>query len=105
MEKSKEYVLSKIKETLHQVAPDAKAILFGSRARNEARPDSDWDILILVDKPKLDTDDFDRISYPLYELGWKINEMISPILYTFKEWEKRSFTIFHKNVEEEGVVI
>ena len=76
----KELVLAKIKETLLQVAPGAKVILFGSRARNDARSDSDWDILILVDKNKLDPDDFDRISYPLYELGWKINEMISPKL-------------------------
>ena len=66
MKNTKELVLAKIKETLLQVAPGAKVILFGSRARNDARSDSDWDILILVDKNKLDPDDFDRISYPLY---------------------------------------
>ena len=73
MKNTKELVLAKIKETLLQVAPGAKVILFCSRARNDARSDSDWDILILVDKNKLDPDNFDRISYPLYELGWKIN--------------------------------
>ena len=50
MKNTKELVLAKIKETLLQVAPGAKVILFGSRARNDARSDSDWDILILVDK-------------------------------------------------------
>ena len=100
MKNTKELVLAKIKETLLQVAPGAKVILFGSRARNDARSDSDWDILILVDKNKLDPDDFDRISYPLYELGWKINEMISPKLYTINDWLKRSFTPFYKNVEK-----
>ena len=46
MKNTKELVLAKIKETLLQVAPGAKVILFGSRARNDARSDSDWDILI-----------------------------------------------------------
>ena len=105
MKNTKELVLAKIKETLLQVAPGAKVILFGSRARNDARSDSDWDILILVDKNKLDPDDFDRISYPLYELGWKIYEMISPKLYTINDWLKRSFTPFYKNVEKEGIVL
>ena len=97
--------MNEIKKTLQTVAPNAKAILFGSRARNEARADSDWDILILVDKDKICNEDFDTIAYPLVELGWTLGEMINPVLYTFSEWSKRSFTIFHKNVEEEGVVI
>lgn len=105
MKTTREHVLSEIKKTLQRVAPDARAMLFGSRARNDAREDSDWDILILVDKDKIRNDDFDTIAYPLFELGWSIGEMIHPILYTFSEWEKRSFTIFHKTVEEEGIAI
>lgn len=105
MANTKEFILGKIKETLQQVAPGAKLILFGSRARNEAREDSDWDILILIDKEKLKNEDYDTIAYPFFELGWTIGEMINPVLYTFNEWKKRSFTIFHKNVEEEGIVL
>ena len=102
---TRDNILQEIKRTLHEVAPDAKAILFGSRARNDAREDSDWDILILIDKDKVRNEDFDTVAYPLVELGWTIGEMINPILYTFSEWNKRSFTIFHKNVEEEGIAI
>lgn len=103
MKKTKKIVLAQIKKTLQRVAPDAKVILFGSQARNDARADSDWDILILVNKNQLEPDDFDRISYPLYELGWKLGEMISPKLYTFNDWLKRSFTPFYKNIEKEGI--
>lgn len=46
-------VLNRIKETLRKVVPaGGHAFLYGSQARDEARPDSDWDILILLDKLK-----------------------------------------------------
>ncbi|MBK7338020.1 MAG: nucleotidyltransferase domain-containing protein [Saprospirales bacterium] len=45
--KPKERILQRIKESIRQVDPQAELILFGSRARNEERSDSDWDLLIL----------------------------------------------------------
>ena len=60
--------------------------LYGSQARDEARPDSDWDILILLDKLKIEVEDYDNVSYPLVELGWSLNECVSPVLYTLKDW-------------------
>lgn len=100
---TQEYILSRIRETLRKAAPEAKAILFGSRARGNARKDSDWDILILVDKPRLEPADYDRISYPLVELGWSVNECISPVMYTLKDWMKYNFTPFYHNVKQEGI--
>jgi len=97
--------LQSIKVILHSVVPDGKVILFGSRARGDAREDSDWDLLILLDKSKIEPSDFDKISYPLYELGWQEGEQFSPKLYTVKEWLKRSFTPFYKNIEKEGIVL
>lgn len=101
----KEELLQLVKDKIRSIVPDAKIILFGSRARGEATVDSDWDLLILVNKDKLEPDDFDTISYPIIELGWQQGEHISPKLYTMSDWFKRSFTPFYKNVEEEGVVL
>lgn len=105
MKATREYILQSIRRTLRMAAPDARIILFGSRAREDAREDSDWDLLILVEKDELLNEDFDRIAYPLFELGWELDEYIHPLLYTFKDWEKRNFTPFHKNIEKEGIVL
>ena len=44
-----EVLLQRIKELVCAIETTAQIFLYGSRARNDARPDSDWDILILVD--------------------------------------------------------
>lgn len=42
--------LSKIKEAVLELDPDAEVYLFGSFAKGAARPDSDVDVLIISDR-------------------------------------------------------
>lgn len=99
-------VESRIKTLRRQVVPqDGRLVLFGSRARGDYRPDSDWDLLILLNKDKVTMSDYANISYPFAELGWEIGEEIHPIIYTQSEWEKRHFTPFYKNVMKEGIAL
>lgn len=70
LEHTDDAVIRSIKETISSIIPkDAKVILFGSRARNEAMANSDWDILVLLNKDKVEEGDHDDYSYPLWELG------------------------------------
>lgn len=85
------------------IPSDGKAILYGSRARGDARKGSDWDVLILLNKDKLEQSDYDCISYPFILLGCDIGEEISPILYTTKEWNSYKITPFYENVTREGI--
>lgn len=100
MQKEQEHTLAAIRESLAKNMPaNGKAILFGSQARGTAREDSDWDILIILDKEELLPADHDSITYPLTMLGWDLEEEINPMMYSAKEWQKyRS-----KNVEKEGI--
>lgn len=101
-----EYTLHSLQQTAHGMASDKVQVqLFGSRARGDARPDSDWDVLVLIEKDKVEEEDQDRYTYPFWELGWKINAMIHPIIYTRKDWEKRKGTPFYDNVMTEGVAL
>ncbi|MDC7304041.1 nucleotidyltransferase domain-containing protein, partial [Bacteroides cellulosilyticus] len=96
-------IIDKIKELKGTVLPSGKLILFGSQARRDATTDSDWDMLLLLDKEKITPSDFDTYAYPFVELGWNLGEYFSMKLYTLSEWMKRKGTPFFKNVEEEGV--
>ncbi len=43
-------LFKKVKEVVYNFDPQAKVILFGSRARGDHRKDSDWDFLVLTKK-------------------------------------------------------
>ena len=92
-----------ISARVHQDEPTAKVMLFGSRARGDARPDSDWDVMILLDDNSA-TNKW-AAAIPLYHLSWDIDEVINPIVYKQSEWDKRSFTPFYKNVMRDGIEI
>ena len=95
-------ILSLAKKTLPE---DARLFLYGSRARNEATKDSDWDLLILLDKPTVEQSDYDTIAYPFTYLGWEMSEMIIPVIYTKSEWKGMSFLPFYKNVEKDKIIL
>ncbi len=97
-------VLKAITEKVKAIVPrNAEVILFGSQARGDADEDSDWDILILLDKDRVTPDDIDEYGYPLREMGWDYNENINAILYSKSQWAKENFTPFYKNVTKDGI--
>ena len=60
---------------------------------------------ITLNKDKIDEQDHDNYTYPLWELGWQINQMIHPIVYSMKDWQSKKGSPFYNNVEEEGVML
>ncbi|WP_211229958.1 nucleotidyltransferase domain-containing protein [Desulfovirgula thermocuniculi] len=41
-------ILQRCRDLIREVVPEAKVILYGSRARDDADPHSDYDLLVLV---------------------------------------------------------
>ncbi len=96
-------ILEEIKKTITGRYPDAKIFLYGSRARGNSKSDSDWDLLILLNRDKITNDIEESITYPLYDLEIELGEVISPMIYSEKEWiNKYAVTPFYKNVMREG---
>lgn len=104
MMKSKDIILTQVKQLIHQIEPDAEIILYGSRARSDATSDSDWDFLVLLNGP-VDADRADRIRHTLYELEWDIGEVLSSIVRDRREWQTPLYqaTSLYQAVQKEGV--
>ena len=100
----KDVLLKKVKNTVLSIAPDAQVILYGSRSRKDAGPESDWDFLVLTD---LMVDDklTDTIRHQLYEIEWETGEILSVIVRNRKDWNSLPLmtTPFHTNIESEGM--
>jgi uncharacterized protein len=88
--KSNSQLLQGIKERVHQVAPTARVILFGSFARGDNREESDVDILVLVDNDNITYRQKKEITDRIYDLELETGKIISPIVKPKKEWEKNT---------------
>ena len=99
-------ILQRIRDSVKTTAPNAILILYGSYARGDNRPDSDIDLLVLLDSDKVTYDDEKRIKYPLYHIEYDTGVIISPRVYSKKAWETRHrITPFYENVTKEGIVL
>ena len=90
---------------MHRIAPTAKTVLYGSEARGEAGPDSDIDLLILLEdseqpfeKRKLE------IARQIYEVELDCGVIISPHFVLRCLWEKVT-TPFSINIQKEGIAL
>lgn len=98
-------VINQIRRVAKQtLPPNSNLILYGSRARGDAHEESDWDLLVLLDKPDLVAADY-GLTYPFRVLGWDLGEEINPSLYTKKQWASWPYLPFYKNVERDKIVI
>ena len=65
----KSQILERIKQLAIAVLPQGSSLwLYGSRARGDECQSSDWDLLILLDKSKITSEDYD-LAYFFRKLG------------------------------------
>lgn len=104
--KRREQLLRRVKEAVLSVLPDAEVILYGSRARGDARPDSDWDLLVLTDE-KVDSEIEQEVWDKLLFIELDVAEVLVAFVHNREEWHSpySRATPYYANVMKEGIVL
>jgi uncharacterized protein len=96
--------LDKIRNVVRQGSPNAEVWLFGSRARGDHRPDSDWDIVALSESEAATMELEDRLRDGLYDLELEGGQPISLFIYPKALWNGRmAMSPLRENVLGEGI--
>lgn len=97
-------ILHLIKDKIKQKDPSADVFLFGSHARGQAHKNSDWDILILLNRVEVSRNLEKEYRDELFEVELNIEEPISTFVFSKVEWEeKHRNTPLYKNIRKEGI--
>ncbi len=101
-----EILVQDIKAVALRVSPGAEIVLFGSRARGDARPESDYDLLFLAQQP-LTPMQRETLNDALYEIELRHGIVISSIIIDRSRWEtpRHRVTPLHQYIDREGIVL
>lgn len=99
-------VLHEVKDAIgHAVGEDFRLILYGSRARGDAEPDSDVDLMVILPDGQADSATEEKVWDTVYEVSIRTDYLLSVIVVSesyAKEWS--GFKVFGA-VEREGITI
>ena len=101
---SHDVVLENISSAIRSQDPSAQAFLFGSRARGDNKPDSDWDILILVNSQSVTSEIEDKFRDVLYNIELESGQIISTFIYPKSFWlNNLRYSPLYRSVKKEGI--
>lgn len=106
MRPPKEEILEAFKSLVKRKISLHRLILFGSHARGDAQPDSDVDLLVVVEE-----EDVVRarqvVSECAWEAGFGSGVILSPVVFTRYDWEEgpERLSLLAKAVAEEGIPV
>lgn len=98
-----ELLLSKCKDAIRTADPSARIILYGSRARGDAEPESDFDLMIIInDEVSLEKEDYYRNL--LFPIELESGAVLTVLVVDEKSWNSALYRTmpFYKNVRQEG---
>lgn len=106
MNPSDEQVLQRLKHLLSQRVKVHQVILFGSRARGDADPESDMDVLVILDQT---VDRFTRniVSECSWRAGFDAGIVVTVILFTRDAWENgpERYSPLAESVRADGILV
>jgi len=95
-----------VKKTAQAILPDVEVILYGSRARGTAGPESDWDFLILTDATTTVALE-ETMREAMDALSLDLAEVISAFIENRHTWMTpfEKSTPYHRAVERDGIAV
>ena len=106
MTDKEKYIAERIKSRIKEKDSTAEVILYGSHAAGNAGENSDWDILILIDKEIVTLKIEQEFRHYLLDLELEIGEPISVYVYSKKTWEsKHSVTPLYRSIKSDGIAL
>jgi len=102
---SGEALLARVKGVLQEAfgARLRGVVLYGSEARGEASPDSDIDVLVLLDGPVKEPDDSWRCIRVVYPLVLESERPIHAEPVDVRDYEAQEFPLY-RTAKEEGIL-
>ncbi len=94
-------LLKEAAERVRALCPTVDLRLYGSRARGDAAPDSDWDLLVLVPDLALKS----SIRDVLYDLELAYGEVLSPLVLDQAQWENLEGHLLRSEILRDGVAL
>lgn len=106
MSKTEKNILEKCRTIIKSIDPTAKVILYGSRARGNAKTDSDYDLLILVEGEATFKKE-DIFLEALFPLELETGAVFTVILTSSKEWNSPLYRAMplYQNIRREGIAL
>lgn len=99
-------LLLRCHDMLSSIYPEVEIILYGSQARNNAQPDSDIDLLVLLNGP-LSAEDKKNIHDLLYDIALEDDAVISVIIKAVDKWNLpiSKATPLYQIIHKEGIKV
>ncbi len=98
-------ILSEFVRKVRKQIPNAQIWAFGSRARGDAQPDSDFDICVVADE--MSADHRNIIDYAAWEVGFEHELFIQTLEYSREQFEDspRVASPLFRAIHEEGILV
>ncbi len=101
MSEKESNILKNIKQKLTSFDNTATVMLFGSRAKGNYKDESDWDILILVNKKEV----INSIKEEILNIEIEFEICVHALIFEVKDWEEKAIMPLYKSVKTDGVLI
>ncbi len=96
-------IVSEFRNSLREALPNTTVYFYGSRFSDTAQTDSDYDVLVLMEEI---TPALRDVVYDIaWEIGFRHDAFISPVLATRYEFSRLSSSPFFNSVKNKGVLL